>query len=166
MAKLINKDKCEFINGSIIKKNEQIGISTIVWMQLNKLEVIMQQYMYLKGQPAYCAGPSLEGFERKTILDNGMPYIKAPDTPVTDKRVAEAMQFMAEADAINDAEKINSLIDDYAELIRWCNADKFIEGDCYKLIDTPELGDPLMLNGDDIVKCLTVLVKNPIEMED
>lgn len=162
MAKLIKKSKCKFESGIIVKKSKQVGIPYAVWCQLNKLEVMLQQYMYLKGQPAYNAGPSLEGFERESALTSERPYVEKPETPVIDRRTEEAMTFMAEADAVNDANEINEAIDNFGALIDWCAADKFIEGECYKLIDTPQLGSPLALDPESIARLLTILVKEPI----
>lgn len=166
MAKLIKKDKCKFEAGIIVKKNKQIGIPYEVWCQLNKLELIVQQYMYLHGQPEYQAGPSLEGFVRQSALESERPYIKAPETPVMDKRVAEAMEFVSEVDAVNSANEINQIIDEYGALIDWCNAEKFIEGDCYKLIDTPQLGNPLFLDAKNIARIIKLIVDSPIVIEE
>ena len=165
MAKLIKKSKCEFINGHIVKKNELIGIPSNVWLQLNKLEVMVQQHGYIIAQDAYCPGPSLDGFVRRSALKGNRPYLEAPETPVTDKRVTEAMAFMKEVDAVNDVHLINETIDRFGELIDWLDADKFVEGTCTHPIDTPELGNPLELRGEDIAKVIEMLVTCPIEFE-
>jgi len=165
MAKLIKKSKCKFEAGHIIKKNKVVGIPRVIWWQLNRLETMVQQYDYLIAQPPYQPGPSLEGFDRKSIIGNDRPYVSCPDTPVIDKRVKEAMEFMAETDKVNDAAEINKAIDHFGELIDWFDSDKFIEGGCFEIIDTPTLGNPLILDGHDIVTILKVLVTSPIEVE-
>lgn len=166
MAKLIKKSKCTFEEGHIIKKNKVVGISEIVWLQLNKLELVAQQYMYLAGQPEYQAGPSLDGFERQSALKSARPYVEKPETPTIDERVAQAMAFIEETDAVNNAAEVNRIIDEYGELIDWCNSDKFIEGNCTKPIDTLELGDPLYLTGQNIADLITIVVTSPINLED
>jgi len=166
MAKLIKKNKCEFKHGSILKKNEQIGLPFIIWAQLTKLETMTQEYLYLKSQPKYTPAPSLDGFERKSALKADLPYIEKPETPVTDKRVAEAMEFIAEADAMTDAAVINSTIDDFAALIKWCDDPSFIEGDCFNPIDLYELGNPLELKPDTIVRIIKMIVKSPVEYRE
>lgn len=166
MSKLIKKSKCSFEAGHIVKKNELIGIPPVVHMQMYKLELMVQQAEYLKAQPNGCASPSLEGFVRKTTLAAERPYVEMPDTPVTDKRVAEAMEFMAEADAVNDTHVINKTIDDFGALIDWCAADKFVEGVCVLPIDLPELGNPLELTPDKVVKFITDLVVEPAVMQE
>lgn len=165
MAKLIKKSKCTFEAGHIVKKNELVGIPYAVWAQLNKLELVVQQLNYLRDQPAFCAGPSLEGFERQSALANKRPYIDTPKMPVTDRRVAEAMEFMREVDSLNDAVHVNELIDEYGELIDWCDSDKFVEGDCCKPIDTWTLGNPLLLTGKEVAHIIQYLIENPVVVE-
>lgn len=166
MAKLIKKSKCKFESGIIVKKNKQIGIPYCVWCQLNKLELMFQQYNYLKSKPEYQAGPSLDEFKRISSLKSERPYIEMPDTPVLDRRVHEAMVFMEETDKINDAIETNEMIDEFGALIDWCANDKFIEGECYKLIDTPMLGNPLNLEPCAIAKILQMIVASPIKFEE
>lgn len=166
MAKLIKKSKCKFEAGHIVKKDKIVGIPTRVWLQLNKLEVMLQQYKYLKDQPAYNAGPTLEGFERISVMDINRPYVDLPDTPIMDKKVEEAMAFMVEADKVSNAAEINSAIDNFGALIDWCTADKFIEGDYFGEIDTFMLGNPLYLRANDVVDALRLIVESPIVVED
>lgn len=165
MAKLIKKSKCEFEAGIIVKDDEQVGIPPVVYLQLEKLETMVQQYRYLAAQKPACEGPSLEGFERKSALVSERPYIPAPDTPVTDRRIAEAMEFMAEADAVANAADVNLAIDSFGALVDWCAADKFVEGDCYKKLDLYELGNPLELTADKIAGILKEIVESPITIE-
>ena len=166
MAKLVKKSKCTFEAGHIVKKDKVIGLPMNVWLQLNKLELIAQQYRYLVIQPAHCDGPSLEGFERKSMFGNDRPYAEMPDTPVMDQRVEEAMKFMAEIDGLNDTMEINQAIDSFGDLVDWCAGKKFIEGDCYKVIDTPEVGNPLTLEPQDIADFIKIVVSSPIVIEE
>ena len=166
MAKLIKKSKCTFEQGIIVKKDEQVGLPLVVWMQLDKLELIIEQFNYLRKQPRYQAGPSLKGFERMECKDTKRPYVEAPEMPVTDRRVAEAMKFMEEADELSNAKEINDAIDEFGELIDWCMADKFIEGICYNKINTPVIGNPLTLSAEDIRDFIRLVVENPIYMAE
>lgn len=163
--KLIKKNKCTFEAGHIVKKNELVGIPSVVWYQLEKLEVMYQQYAYLKAQRAYCPGPSLDGFARTSALGTKLPYAPVPDTPVMDRRVEEAMAFMEEVDAVDNAKKLNDAIEDFRELIDWCASEKFVEGNCYNPIDTFELGDPLKLTADTVAYVLSRIVNEPVEIE-
>ena len=166
MAKLIKKNKCKFIDGYIVKKNRQIGIPFAVWTGLNKLELILQQYYYLKDQPAYREGPSLKGFERKSLLDAKIPYVGMPDTPTIDARVAEAIEFMAEADEVQSVNLINDALAGYRQLIKWLDSDKFFEGDCYSPIDTFMLGNPLELTSEAVVDLVSMVVNSPVLIEE
>lgn len=165
MTKLIKKKDCKFKVPHIVKDDELIGIPKVVWLQLNQLETLYQQWQYLKDQPAYQEGPSLDGFVRKTNRTKNLPYVEMPKTPVNDARIEEAMAFMAEVDACAEVANVNEMIDRYAALISWCQHKKFIEGDCTYPIDTPELGNPLKLSANDVVKVLKAIVNEPIVIQ-
>lgn len=164
--KLIKKNKCSFENGYIVKKDKLVGIPSIVWYQLEKLEVMYQQYAYLKAQQSYTPGPSLDGFVRTRALGTKLPYAPVPDTPVMDRRVEEAMAFMDEVDAIDNAKKLNDAIENFRELIDWCASEKFVEGNRYDPIDTFALGNPLKLTADNVAYVLSLIVNDPVEIED
>lgn len=165
MTKMIKKKDCKFENGHIVKGDKLVGIPITVWLQLDKLELMCQQYMYLSGQPAYHAGPSLDGFERKSALRDKLPYIEMPETPTSDARVAEAMAFMREVDACANVAQANGMIDRFAELILWCKGKKFVEGEFLRPIDTPQLGNPLELKAKDISGILHMIASSPIVIQ-
>ena len=165
MTKLIKKKDCKLKNCQIVKGDKLIGIPRIVWMQLNKLDLMSQQYMYLIQQPAYQPGPSLKGFVRKSALDKKMPYLDMPDTPVSDARVEEALKFMREADACANVAEANDMLDRFKDIVIWCDSKKFVEGDCTAPIDTPALGNPLNIKGEDIAGLLHMLASSPIVIE-
>lgn len=165
MTKLIKKKDCKFKHCQIVKGDELIGIPRTVWMQLNKLELMSQQYEYLLEQPAYQAGPSLDGFVRKSALDKKMPYIDMPDTPVSDARVEEAFEFMREVDACTSVAEANDMLDRFKDLVLWCDNKKFVEGNCLEPIDTPYLGNPLELKGKHIAKLLMKMASSPVLIE-
>lgn len=143
--KLIKKSKCKFENGYIVKGSKIVGMPSEVYRQLKFLEIMVQEYEYIKAQPAYQPAPTLEGFEPKSALSTKRPYMEKPDTPTIDKRTGEALEFMAEVDAVNEAAHANGMIDRLGALIDWLAADKFVEGNCFDPIDTPTLGNPLEL---------------------
>lgn len=166
MTKLIKKEDCKFKKNRIVKDDEIVGIPMNVWLQLNKLETMFQQWNYLRAQPAYHCAPSLDGWVRKSDIDKDLPYVDMPDTPVGDARVEEALAFMKEVDACSDAVVTNDMIDRFSALIHWCNDGEFIEGNCTDPIDTPCLGNPLDIDADAIVKVLKMIVSSPIELGD
>lgn len=166
MTKLINKSKCEFEYGFIVKKDKVVFLPHSVYLQLMKLENMVQQHAYLKQQDPYCPGPSLDGFEFKSALKNKMPFVEVTETPVADKRVEEAMLFMEEMDNVDKTNKINEMIDRFADLIRWCQNDKFIATNCpHPPIDTYMIGDPLLLTDTMVCNAISKIVTGPVEME-
>lgn len=161
MAKLIKKNKCEFVDGHIVKKNEIIGLPYEVTILLRKLELTVQQWQYLRAQPEARPMPSLGGFEFRSRLHANDYHVDRPDTPTMDARVAEAMSFCEEADRVSDVRELNRLIDQYEPLLRWCDADKFVPGRDETELDLAELGDPLLLEPGDIVTMLEMMVNHP-----
>lgn len=166
MSKLIRKESIIFENGRFYHKDEEVNIEGAVAAQLNKLELMVQQYQYLEEQEPYSAGPSLAGFERKTAIGTDRPYIDAPETPVLDKRAEEAKAFMEEIDSMTDAKEVNRQIDAFGELIDWCAKAKVptYEGLYAPIVDTPVLGNPLELTTDTVVEWLTKLTKRSFEL--
>lgn len=159
MPKLIKKSKCSFENGHIIKKNKVVGIPSAVYYQLEKLEIMIQQWSYLSSQRPMSPEPSLVGWERKSKHVADRPYVDMPETPEMDKQVKEAIAFMCEVDAIEEAENINKMIDRFGDLIDWCANPKFIEGDNFNTIDLYELGNPLLMTPEDVVNAIKIISK-------
>ena len=164
MPKLIKKKDCKFKAGQIVCGDEVVGIPHQVWYQLNKLELMWQQYSYLKRQPKYQKVPSLDGFVRQSALKSKMPYIEVIDTPVTDKRFEESMKFMAEQEQIAAAAETNEMLDKFQSLVIWLDGKRFVEGDCIDPIDTPFLGNPLMLEPEAVSTVLLMIAESPIDM--
>lgn len=162
-AKLIKKSKLTFEAGHLIKKDKVIGLPVNVWLQLNELETMIQQYDYLKKQKEYSPGPTLDGFERRRseYFDNILEEV-LPETPVSDKRVAEAKAFMDEVDRVDKAKEVNETIEHFHDLMLWCQHDKFIEGDCYNPIDLYVLGNPLELTEEKVARIIECMVFNPV----
>lgn len=162
--KLIKKDKLTFKAGHLIKKNKVVGLPVNVWLQLNELETMIQQYDYLKKQKEYNPGPSLDGFERKRseYFDNILEVLP-PETPVSDKRTAEAMAFMKEVDQVDKANEVNKTIERFRDLMLWCQHDEFIEGDCYNPIDLYVIGNPLELTEEQVAQFIERMVFDPVQ---
>lgn len=166
MTKLINKTDCTFESNRVVCEGEIVGLPVDVVMQLHKLELMVQQYDYLKAQPKYAPAPSLDGFERKTSVGKDRPYVNVPDTPITDSRVDLAMKFMAEVDKVNEAADVNNMIDRFGALIDWLAVPKFVEGSYTGNIDTPVLGSPLELTPGKVATILSQIIMHPVIMED
>lgn len=159
--KMIKKDKCKFENGFVCKGSKIIGLPADVALQIQKLELMIQQYEYLASQPAPRPMPSLDGFK----FNDGLPkpmHFDRPDTPTMDARVAEAMAFCEEVEEVDNAIEVNKMIDRFTALINWCNADKFVAGDYVSPLRCPRIGDPLKLTEDQIVGTLLDMVIHPV----
>jgi len=163
MAKLIKKKDCKFKNGYIVKDDKVIGLPTAVWMQLNKLELMMQQYAYLDDQGEYHKAPSLEGFKRASSKKRS--YVTVKETPTIDELVSKAESFMRETDAVNTANDVNKMIDRYGALVDWCASKKFVGGLQDGPLDLVMIGNPLELTPDDIASILLTIAKKPFKLE-
>ena len=161
MGKFIKKSKCEFRNGYIVKKNKVIAMPIDVSMQLRRLELTFQQWQYLRNQPAARPMPSLDGFEFRSRLHNADYHVDCPPTPAIDARVEEALAFCEDVDRVADNRELNNLIDQYEQLLRWCDADEFIPGYDNSELDLAELGDPLTLESGDVIALLEMMVTFP-----
>ena len=153
---LVAKNNCEFRYGFITDGTVILGMPNQVALQLNKLELMCQQYEYLKSQPQgqFVPMPTLDGFVRKSALHTKLPKVALPETPTIDAKVAESMAFMEELDAVEDTRELNEQIKKFAPLFDWIAADEFPEGDWTDPLDLPVLGDPLALTADHIVGLL------------
>lgn len=155
MVKLINKSKLHMVDGYIVdKKDRVVFINPNVISQINNLETELQQKIYLAAQPEAQPMPTLEGFERKSILDSKMSGIEPVETPTIDKRIEEAMAFAHEAEEISIANKVNAYVENnLKDLMEFVKSDKVIAAEGGKLyrIDTPCIGNILELTDDDIL---------------
>lgn len=164
-TKLIKKSKLTFEAGHLIKKGKVVGLPVNVWLQLNELETMIQQYDYLKKQKEYSPGPSLDGFERKrSEYFDKILRADIPETPVSDRRVAEAEAFMREVDRTDKANEVNETIEHFHDLMLWCQHDKFIEGECYNPIDLYVIGNPLELTDEEVARIIERMVFNPVQL--
>ena len=162
--KMIKKDKCKFDNGLIVKGSKIVGLPADVALQLQKFELMIQQYEYLASQPAPQPMPSLDGFE----FDDGLSKPKhfgQPETPTMDARVEEAMAFCAEVEEVDQVIETNRMIDRFEALINWCNADKFVAGDYVSPLRCPRIGNPLKLTEDLVIGTIVDMVKHPVVIE-
>ena len=164
---MINKEFCKFENGYIVDGNEIVGMPLSVVMQLDKLELMCQQYEYLKAQPKACHTPlpTLKNFKRKSALHAGAPQLEEPETPTIDRKVAEAQEFMDELDLVCDYRELNKQLEKFGLLFDWLDAKKFAEGDCTRPMDLPTLGNPLELTKEQVVEAIKEMYLNPVAFD-
>lgn len=164
--KLINKNKLHFENGYIMKKSKVVPIPRVVAMQLKLLDLAMQQRDYLLKQPAYQPAPTLKDFKPASWFENTYTVTK-PKTPVTDKRVEEAMAFIEEMDNVSYAEDAQKHMDEFKPLLDWIADEKMLIDDSGWIgrLDIPFVGNPLELDVEEVMEVIIQLSK-PITLED
>lgn len=159
--KYMNKKNMQFIDGFICnKKGHVLGIDPKVAELANVLETMVQEKLYLSEQPEAQPMPSLDGFNRRHMHKVMLPQIEPAETPVTDKRVAEAMAFVHEAEDKHTADKVNDMVKEFALLFDFASSDK-IWVDTAVLeeyeFDTPELGNPLDYDADHLLGAIMLV---------
>lgn len=151
--KMYKKSELSIVNGMIVsKKGDIIMPNRNVFYQANDLETVAQKVAYLAGQPSATPMPNLDGFERKSIKDNGVKFVAS--TPVLDDKIEEAESLMEELDNVANIKKANDMIDDFSALIQFAKDDFVIDTEDHcspcRCFDMPTLGSILELTVDDI----------------
>lgn len=115
------------------------------------LDTKLQKHAYLAAQPKAQAAPSLEGFKRKSIIEE---VTIDSSTPLLDEKASEAVAVMDEIDEFNKTTDANRMLNVFSDLVQFVNSDKVVCSELEVepiLIDTPVLGDILELDIDDLV---------------
>ena len=121
--------------------------------QANELETLAQQAEYLRRQPEATPMPTLDGFERMSIKDNGVKFNAV--TPLMDKKSKEAMELMSELDDIATVDQANGMLARFDVLLDFINQDFVVDcGDALYCFDTPTLGSVLELTKDDVANVI------------
>lgn len=152
--KLIDKKKLSFSNGVVVMDDEIVSIDPKVVSILNAMETAIQMRTYLSVQPKAAPMPSLEGFKRERI---GKTWeIEDPETPELDAKVERAKKLCAEIDAMTDVKKANKLLEKISPLMNFADSDKIMVSLDYNglVIDTPNIGNPLELTPEEILKII------------
>lgn len=128
------------------------------------LDTKLQKHNYLAAQPKAQAAPSLDGFKRKSIVEE---VTIDSSTPLLDEKAAEAVAVMDEIDEFNKTADANHMLNWFSDLVRFVNSDKVVcsEIDEPILIDTPVLGNILELGIDDLVGLIAYLCDIDVKAE-
>lgn len=149
MAKMYLKSDLKFVDGYLINGDgDVVALPEKVAEQINDLETRIQKLIYLDDQPEAQPERSLDGFKRKTTRQ--VPVVKV-DTPTLDEKVAESKKLLDEIRDLGKAEKINEIFLDYTEAFEWLRSDHFVEGSKIVRVDTPEIGDILDTDVDELI---------------
>lgn len=129
------------------------------------LDTKLQKHAYLAAQPKAQTEPSLEGFKRKSIIED---VVISSDTPLLDEKAAEALAVMDEIDGFNKTSKANHMLNMFSDLVRFVNSDKVVCSELEVepiLIDTPVLGNILELDTEDLVNLIASLCDIDVKAE-
>lgn len=152
--KMYDKSDLKLIRGLLADPNGNVITPDFaVIQQANQLETLAQKTKYLAAQPDAQPMPSLDGFKRKSIMDNTIPKFKV-STPHLDFASDEAMRIMDEIDDANTANAANKMLEDFGVLLDFATNDFVVDtaANYNYVIDTPTLGNILELTVDDITE--------------
>ena len=158
MIKLIKKADCKFQGNRIIYKNNIVPINSHVWMLLNQLEQWYQQALYVSNQPDGAKGPTLDGFEFESVVDD-LPYA-VPNTPTLDAKVQETLAYLEDIDTIEFCKKLNEVIKYFGDLYKFIRSE-YIEDNLgwERELDHKYVGNPLALTEARLTDMIEFIVK-------
>lgn len=144
------KSDLKFVDGYLIDNDDNVvALPDGVAEQIYDLETCVQKLMYLDDQPDPTPERSLDGFTRKSV--RMVPVVKA-DTPILDKKVAEGKQILDEIRELDKSDKINDVISDFEDAFEWFKVERFVEGSKVIRVDTPEIGNILDVDPEELIK--------------
>ena len=150
MAKMYSKSDLKFEDGYVLTYDDEVvALPDKVAQQINEIETIMQKQKYLADQPKATPVPSLDGFERKSIID--LPEVKV-STPTLDELEEKKKKILGEIRNEMSADAVNKIIQRFPEAFSFFKKDKFVEGSEVVLIDTPTIGNILTVDADALVQ--------------
>lgn len=152
MAKMYVKSDLKFDNGYVLDADDNvIALPAGVAEQLNAMETEIQKVAYLDAQPKAQPMPSLDGFERESIVKHAWVEV---ETKHLDREKRRCLGMLEDLRNLAAAEEANEKLAKYEEAIRFLSEDKFVEGTEVVMIDTPTISDPLTAVAEDVVDML------------
>lgn len=161
--KLYKKSDLKFAHGYLVDEDgNSVALPNKVVKQLDALDIVLQEYLYLDNQPRFQPAPTLRGYERKLNqdADRKWKHMDMPATPTIDKKAAETMAFLEEVSAKEDVEAVNFALDKYKELLDFCSEDEFFSPSEFFMhppINCVSLGNPLELTAQKVIDIITVI---------
>ena len=152
MAKMYKKSDLKFESGYVLTKNDEVvALPPKVAEQLNDMETEIQKVAYLKKQPKAQPMPSLDGFERDSIVEHAFIEVEIKHL---DREMRRNFGLLKDLRKLEVAKDANAKLAQYDEAIRFLNEDKFVEGTEVVMIDTPTIGDPLAASVAEVIGML------------
>lgn len=153
MAKMYKKSDLKFENGYVLTMDDEVvALPPHVAEQLNEMETEIQKVAYLNAQPEARPMPSLDGFERKSIVKHAHVTV---ETKHLDREVRRCNGVLNDLRNMAEAQEANEKLAKYDEAIRFLHDDKFIEGTEVIMVDAPTIGHILTA---DAVKVIDMLL--------
>lgn len=152
MAKMYKKSDLKFENGYVLTSDDEVvALPYKVAVQLNLMEDEIQKVAYLKKQPKAQPVPSLDGFERESIVQHVRVEI---ETKHLDREARRCEKVLADVRNLAAAEEANAKLAQFDAALGFLHEDKFVEDDEVIMIDTPTIGNPLTASADDVIDML------------
>lgn len=147
---MFKKSELEYKNGYIVKGDSIIAIDNEIVDLFNKLEEDVQRAKWAQMNKMEPASKPLP-FIRKSEQGAVHPVV-IPETPGLDAEALRTLKLMDEWDEIEAAQKINEYFDGIIPLFVFAKDEFVIDLDGWSphRFDLPTLGNPLMINADDI----------------
>lgn len=159
--KMYDKSNLKLVRGMLVDPNGNVITPNLaVIKQANRLEELAQKAKYLADQPDATPMPSLDGFKRKSIMDNVMDNVAfRVSTPHLDFEVERTMRIMEDIDDANVTIAANNMLKEFTELIDFATNDFVVDvvANYSYLFDTPTLGNILELTVDDITETIAAV---------
>lgn len=152
MAKMYKKSELKFDSGYVLTMDDEVvALPPKVAEQLNEMETVIQKVAYLKAQPEAQPAPSLDGFERESIVKQARIEV---ETKYLDRETRRCEKVLGDIRKLAVAEEANKKLAKYDEAIRFLNEDKFVEGTEVIMVDTPTIGHILTADAGKVIDML------------
>lgn len=152
MAKMYKKSDLKFVDGYVLtEEHEVVALPSGIAEQINDLETFLQEMGYLSEQPEPTPAPSLEGFERESIVKTPHIEVKTPELDKVEERNRRVLEELRDREA---TDAVNRVLDKYADTLVFLRGERFVEGDKVVRVDTPIIGNILEITGDEMVNLI------------
>lgn len=154
--KVYSKKDLTYKNGLLVTADgDVVCLDNEVVDMANELETKIQKASYLIAQPKVTKAPSLDGFDRKTET-TVISFVK--ETPLMDKKVADALALMEEIDDAEVTDKLNKQLKLLTPLVYFVKEDDVlsVEHATPHRFDVPVMGNPLEWDEDKLMQFIAM----------
>lgn len=152
MAKMYKKSELKFDSGYVLTMDDEVvALPPKVAEQLNEMETEIQKIAYLNAQPKAQPMPSLDGFERESIVKHAHVEVETKHLDREERRCRGVLEDLRNLAAAGEA---NEKLAKYDEAIRFLSEDKFVEGTEVVMVDAPTIGHILTADAGKVIDLL------------